>query len=60
MNQLFAMLEAEGGERGLRRFYREVCTATPELRARLQSYGRLRAVRLDLDRKRRKHFPDFG
>lgn len=60
MNQLFAMLEAEGGENALRRFYREVCTATPALRARLQSYGHLHSVRLDLDEKRRKHFPDFG
>ncbi|WP_397543935.1 glycosyltransferase family 2 protein [Roseovarius salis] len=58
MNQLFAMLEHEGGEEALAAFYREVCTATPELRRRLDAYGHLHAVRLDLDAKRRKHFGD--
>lgn len=60
MNQLFAMLQAEGGEDALAAFYREVCTATPELRARLERHGHLHAVRLDLDAKRRTHFPDSG
>lgn len=60
MNALFSMLEAEGGEEALRAFYREVCTATPELRARLAAHGHLHDIRLDLDAKRRKHFPDFG
>ncbi len=58
MNQLFSMLEAEGGETALAAFYREVCTATPELRARLQEHDQLFSVRLDLDAKRRHHFPD--
>lgn len=58
MNQLFSMLEAEGGEAALAAFYREVCTATPELRARLQDHGQLFAVSLDLDASRRRHFPD--
>jgi len=60
MNQLFSMLQDEGGEEALARFYREVCTATPELRARLDAHGHLHAVRLALGAKRRKHFPDFG
>ncbi|MEQ9259857.1 MAG: glycosyltransferase family 2 protein [Roseovarius sp.] len=60
MNQLFAMLEAEGGEEALRAFYREVCTATPELRERLAAHGHLHAVRLELDTKRRRHFPTHG
>lgn len=58
MNQLFAMLEAEGGETALKAFYREVCTATPDLRARLAAHGHLHAVRLELDAKRRAQFPD--
>ena len=60
MNQLFAMLEEDGGEAALRAFYREVCTATPELRARLAEHGHLHAVRLDLERKRHRHFPDHA
>ena len=60
MNQLFSMLEEEGGETALAAFYREVCTATPALRARLDACGHLHAVRLDLDAKRRRHFPDMG
>lgn len=58
MNQLFSMLEEDGGEQALRAFYREVCTATPELRARLDRHGHLHAVRLDLAAKRQKQFPD--
>lgn len=57
MNQLFTLLEAEGGEAALAAFWREVCTATPELRARLDAHGHLHAVRLDLDARRRRHFP---
>ncbi len=60
MNQLFSMLEEDGGEAALAAFYREVCTATPDLRARLEKYGHLHAIRLDLDFKRRKHFPYSG
>lgn len=58
MNQLFSVLEAEGGETALAAFYREVCTATPELRARLRAHGQLYSVALDLDAKRRRHFPN--
>lgn len=58
MNQLFSMLEAEGGEAALAAFYREVCTATPGLRARLEAHGQLYCVRLGLDAKRRRHFPN--
>jgi hypothetical protein len=57
MNQLFAMLEAEGGEEALRAFYAEVCTATPALRDRLAAHGHLHEVTLDLDAKRARHFP---
>lgn len=58
MNALFSMIEAEGGETALRAFYDEVCTATPGLRARLSAHGHLYQIDLDLDAKRRRHFPD--
>lgn len=60
MHDLFWRLEAEGGEAALRRFFAEVCTATPELRARLSAHGRLHAKALDLDTKRARHFPGYG
>jgi len=57
MNQLFTMLEDEGGEEALRAFYNEVCTATPDLREKLAEYGHLHAISLDLAAKRARHFP---
>jgi len=60
MNALFSMLEAEGGEDALRAFYDEVCTATPDLRARLDHHGLLRRIDLDLATKRAQFFPDFA
>ena len=60
MNALFSMLEQQDGEAALRRFYDEVCTATPDLRARLDQHGLLRRIDLDLGAKRARHFPDFG
>lgn len=60
MNAFFQRLEQTGGEAALRRFFTEVCTATPGLRARLAAHGRLHAVSLDLDAKRARHFPQFG
>lgn len=58
MNQLFTLLEEEGGEEALRAFYTEVCTATPGLRARLAQYDHLHAITLDLAAKRARHFPE--
>ena len=58
MNALFDRLTSEGGEDALRQFYQEVCTATPDLRARLHRHGHLHPVTLNLDAKRRKHFPE--
>lgn len=60
MHALFLGLEDEGGEAALRRFFDEVCTATPALRARLAAHGHLHAISLDLDAKRARHFPQFG
>lgn len=60
MNALFHRLEESGGEAALRRFFAEVCTATPALRARLAAHGHLHAIPLDLDAKRAHHFPQVG
>ena len=59
MHALFRMIEAEGGETALRRFYDEVCVASPALRARLAAHGALHSIPLALDEKRQKHFADF-
>jgi len=59
MHALFRMLEDEGGEDALRRFYDEVCVASPALRARLASHGALHSIVLALNAKRQKYFPDF-
>ena len=50
------MIEAEGGEAGLRAFFNEVCADTPELRATLKAKGLLRLADLDLDAKVSRHF----
>lgn len=57
LHQLFATLSQEPG--GLRDFFEEVCLATPELRAKLDARGLLRAYRLELEAKRKRQFPDF-
>ena len=56
MHELFSMIEAEGGEAGLRAFFNEVCADTPELRATLKAKGLLRLADLDLDAKVSRHF----
>jgi len=60
MHALLRSLEAEGGEAALRRFWEEVCVATPGLRARLAAHGHLHAIALDLDAARARHFPATG
>lgn len=60
MHELLNALIDEGGEAMLRRFFREVCTATPELRARLSAHGLLRSHALNLAAKRARHFPGAG
>ena len=59
MHELINALINDGGEPMLHRFFNEVCTATPELRARLAAHGLLRSHVLDLAAKRAHHFPDF-
>lgn len=59
IHELLKALEAEQGEDGLRRFFDEVCADTEELRARLADRDLLRIHDLQIDKKRRVHFPDF-
>ncbi|WP_281968138.1 glycosyltransferase family 2 protein [Roseovarius nanhaiticus] len=60
MNALFTAIEEDGGEEALRRFYDEVCTATPELRTRLEAHGHLHRIDLNLDAARARVFPQAG
>ena len=60
MHALFTWIEQEKGTKGLRAFFDEVCADTPELRQRLAKEGLLRRCDLQLDAKRRKHFPEFA
>ncbi len=59
MHDLFAMIEGDAGEAGLRAFFDEVCADTPSLRTRLADHGLLRETDLDLATHLQKHFPDF-
>ncbi|WP_204114788.1 glycosyltransferase family 2 protein [Shimia biformata] len=59
LHDLFAMLETEEGEAGLRAFFDEVCVASPGLIARLDSRGLLVRHSLHLDEKRAKQFPEI-
>ncbi len=60
LHDLFTEIIATQGKPGLQQFYNAVCCATPALRARLQKYGHLRQLDLDLPRKRQRHFPDWA
>lgn len=60
MHELFAYILEHEGEAGLEAFYDEVCRATPDLRNRLEAHGLLRCHALDLEGKRKKHFPDLA
>jgi hypothetical protein len=57
LNALFSLLETEGGEAALRRFYAEVCEASPALRTRLADHDHLHRIDLDLAAKRGRFFP---
>lgn len=57
LHDLFRHIDATEGEAGLRFFFDDVCTATPELCARLEAHGLLRRHVLPLAELREKHFP---
>ena len=60
MHELFALIQEEEGEDGLRAFFDEVCADTPALRTRLEAAGRLHLTRFPFDTTLAKHFPDFA
>ncbi|MDD9738591.1 MULTISPECIES: glycosyltransferase family 2 protein [Marinovum] len=57
LHELFSRLESEAGVAGLRRFYDEICLATPALCDRLAAEGLLRRHDLNLDAARVRQFP---
>ncbi|CUH85593.1 glycosyltransferase family 2 protein [Thalassovita mediterranea] len=59
LHDLLSGIYADGGEAALRRFYDTVCAADPDLIARLSAKGLHMTADLDLDAKRRRHFPDY-
>lgn len=57
LHELFASIEADAGETGLRAFFDEVCADTPALRQRLADHGLLRVAKTDLNTTIDAHFP---
>lgn len=57
LHELFGMLHATEGEAGLRRFYDQVCSATPAHLAALDAQGLLRHPQVDLPGAVARHFP---
>ncbi len=55
LHQLFALLAGE--PEGLRKFYEEVCLATPTLREKLAKHGLLFTHQFEFTQLRQKHFP---
>ena len=60
MHELFALIQEEQAEDGLRAFFDEVCADTPALRTRLEAAGHLHVTRFPFDTTLAKHFPDFA
>lgn len=60
LHEVLREIEAAEGEAGLRAFYDEICTDSPALRRGLEAEGLLYRCDLQLDAKRRQHFPTFG
>lgn len=56
LNQLFTVLEEDGGTDGLRAFFDEACQATPELLQRLGKFGHLRSYKIEFDEARLRQF----
>ena len=57
LHELFNMIHEANGEAGLRAFYDEVCTASPDLMDRLRAEGHIYNHSLRLTEKRSRHFP---
>lgn len=59
MHELLTEIEAEAGEAGLRAFYDEMCTASPELLQRLSDVGGLKRADLQLEAALAAEFPNI-
>jgi hypothetical protein len=57
LHDLFQLIESEGGDAALADFFHEVCTASPDLCARLDQHGLLRRRKMACATLRKKHFP---
>ncbi len=60
MHELFTLIEEDSGQAGLRRFFDEVCSDSPDLRRRLAAQGLLSVETFPFDTWRAKHFPDIA
>ncbi len=60
VHELFALIEQEAGEDGLRHFFDEVCADTPALRARLTAQDLLYQACFDFEAAMAAHFPKFA
>jgi len=56
LQDVLDLIEQDEGEDGLRRFYNEMCAATPELLASLRAHDMLLTATLDLDDKVARYF----
>ncbi|MFS4582731.1 glycosyltransferase family 2 protein [Phaeobacter sp. C3_T13_0] len=59
-HELLSMIEENHGLEGLRRFFEEINAGPPEIYKRLQDRDMIHHCPLDLETKRRQHFPQFS
>lgn len=59
LGDVLKIIHSEEGEAGLRRFFDELCVATPDLLANLEAHGLLLTCALDLDEKVSRWFGDL-
>ena len=60
LHDILEELEQSEGVAGLKRLYRELCSAIPDLVARLDQYDLYRLYDFNFDAKRAKYFPQFS
>jgi glycosyl transferase family 2 len=59
LQDILQLIDETEGETGVRRFYNDVCLATPDLLARLREHKMLLTARLDLDAKVARWFGEL-
>ena len=60
LHDILEELEQSEGVAGLKRLYRELCAAIPDLVARLDQYDLYGLYDFNFDAKRTKYFPQFS